>query len=77
MIARRLVAGSDAFALTSDQVAQAAGFTDRFACLPIEGLFDSFPVCCATRARWELSKPVLAFLSVMRHVPAGQYDADI
>jgi len=74
MIAQRLVAASDAFALTSEQVANAVGFAERFARLPIHDLFVQFPICCATRARWELSRPVLAFLSIMRNVSAGEYD---
>ena len=73
-IAQRLVATSDAFALTSEQVATAVGFEERFARLPIADLFTPFPICCATRARWELSRPVLAFLRVMRTVSAGEFD---
>ena len=74
LIAQRLVGKSDAFALTSEQVATAEGFEDRFARLPDTQLFAPFLICCATRARWELSRPVLAFLSVMRNVSAGAYD---
>ena len=74
MIARRLVAKSDAFALTSREVAASSAFRESFERLPIKGLFEPFPVCCATRARWELSRPVLAFLRIMQSVPPGDYD---
>lgn len=74
MIAQRLVARSTAFGLTSQQVASAPGFLEVFELLPVRDLFALFPVCCATRARWELSRPVLAFLSVMRTVSAGDYE---
>lgn len=74
MIAQRLVARSNAFALTSEQVASASGFLESFDRLSIEELFTPFPICCATRARWELSRPVLAFLSIMRKVDAGHYE---
>lgn len=75
MIARRVVAASDAFGLTSEEVTMSDGFGDNLAALPAVGLFKPFHLCCATRARWELSKPVLAFLRAMRLVPAGAYDS--
>jgi DNA-binding transcriptional LysR family regulator len=77
MIAQHLVARSQAFGLTSEQVATTAAFKERFQRLPVEGLFTPLPLCCATRARWELSRPVLAFLSVMRSVSAGAYSESV
>ncbi len=74
MIARRMVARSNAFALTSKEVASSEGFAELFECIPVEGLFDPFPVSCATRARWELSLPVKAFLQTMTSVSPGGYD---
>lgn len=74
MIARRVVAKSDAFGFTSRDVTTSEGFTDQFASIEVEGFLDKFFICCATRARWELSKPVLAFVRIMRSVSAGGYD---
>ena len=74
MIARRMVARSNAFALTSAEVAVSEGFGELFECVPVEGLFEPFPISCATRARWELSRPVKAFLQTMTSVPPGGYD---
>ena len=75
MIAQRLVARSDAFALTSREMAASSAFCKSFERVPIEDLFEPFPVCCATRARWELSRPVLAFLRIMQSVSPGDYDS--
>ena len=74
MIARRVVASSNAFGLTSKEVTISNGFSNGLATLPAEGLFKPFYLSCATRARWELSKPVLAFVLAMRLVPPGGYD---
>lgn len=76
LIVQRLIGSSNAFGITSTQVASAKGFSDIFDTLPVEGLFRPFNVCCATRARWELSKPVLAFLRVMQSVAPGGYSLD-
>ena len=65
-IMMRVVAKSDAFALTSAEVTQSAGFAETFEILPIEGLFQPFHLCCATRARWELAPAVTAFVRMMR-----------
>ncbi len=74
MIAGRMVARSDAFALTSSAVAASARFAELFEKVPIEGLFDPFPVSCATRARWDMSRPVKAFIQTMTSVSSGAYD---
>ena len=60
--------------VTAHQMAASDGFREHFERVPIEGLFQPFPVCCATRARWELSLPVKAFLQVMMAVTAGGYE---
>lgn len=65
-IMMRVVANSDAFALTSREVTQSEGFADRFEILPVQDLFQPFHLCCATRARWELAPAVNIFLRAMR-----------
>ncbi len=74
-VAMRLVATSDAFALTSEDVAQSAIFARTFEQVPVESLFPFFPLCCAVRSRWELPRPVTAFLQTMKNVPPQRYDA--
>lgn len=73
-IAKRLVATSDAFALTSEEALNSAGFALEFDRLPVEDLPLVFPLCCATRLRWELSRPVLAFLHAMKTVSPRVHD---
>lgn len=75
LTAGRIVARSDAFALTSKEVAGSQRFRDSFECIPIIDLFQPFPVACAIRARWELSRPVKAFIRIMQSVPPGGYDS--
>lgn len=74
-IARRLVATSDAFALTSEEAAASAGFEQAFDRILLEDLPLIFPLCCATRARWELSPPVIAFLQAMKTIPPQIHDS--
>lgn len=65
-IMMRVVANSDAFALTSQEVTQSSGFSDAFEILDVADLFTPFHLCCATRARWELAPAVTVFLRAMR-----------
>ncbi len=76
-IARRLVLTSDAFALTSEEVAASAGFGESFERVAGESLFPPCPMCCATRSRWELSPPVRAFVEVMKTVPLQGYNLGV
>lgn len=73
-IAKRLVATSEAFALTSEEAAGSASFAQEFDRIPLEDLPLIFPLCCATRARWELSRPVIAFLHVMKNIAPRIHD---
>jgi len=72
-IMMRVVANSDAFALTSAEVTQSPGFAETFEGLAVKDLFQPFHLCCATRARWELSPVVTAFLRVMRETTPKRY----
>jgi|SRR5665213_2543389 len=73
-IAMRLVATSNAFAITSEEVATSANFARSFEKVPGESFRLPFPLCCATRARWELSPPVTAFVRTMKALPPQPYD---
>ena len=73
-IAMRLVKTSNAFALTSEDVANSPGFVDFFEPVPVEDLFPRFPLCCAVRSRWELPKPVTAFVQMMKTVPPKRFE---
>ena len=70
----RVVASSDAFALTSEEMTRLPGFAGTFAVVPDVSPFQPLSLCCATRARWELSPAVTAFLKVMREVKPQRYD---
>lgn len=65
-IMKRVVASSDAFALTSEEVTRTPAFNAQFERLRVKGLFQHMHLCCATRARWESSPAMKAFVNAMR-----------
>ena len=73
-IAMRLVATSDAFALTSEDVADSANFIKLIEKITGDPCLTTFQLCCATRSRWELAAPVKAFVRRMREVLPPLYE---
>ncbi len=74
-IGMRVVATSDAFALTSEAVAVSEGFLREFARVPSETLDLLCTLCCATRSRWEVPKPATVFIALMKITPLPEHDS--
>lgn len=65
-IARRIVDASDALGVVSTSHVTSPSFTGRFAVVEGVDLFDSAPICCATRGRWQPNAAAKAFIKAMQ-----------
>ena len=65
-IVKRIVATSDAIGVTTLAYSRSRTFQGLYAVVPGASPFPPSPICCATRARWEPTPAVRAFLHVMR-----------
>lgn len=69
--ARRLVASSDAIGVVALPDTAAPAFKREFTTLDQLDLFPPAPLCCATRARWDPSPAMRAFIGCVRRDLAG------
>jgi DNA-binding transcriptional LysR family regulator len=65
-LVRNIVATSDAVGVVALSHAETQSFQSRFTTLDVPGMFAPAPICCATRARWEPSPAVKAFIRAVR-----------